>query len=563
MERLELLESHVSSGNKKVRNQFRREVPAIEGECSCYRQEKRTAKTFEQRLISSCEHVMYSPWLPCNVTAVTSQSLRRGSSRVDMSLVHLASALGYSDLIRHLITWRRQNPSIILEVEVDPFSCDHNECTPLMWSMARGHRDTSLQLLRWNKSPINLCNKQGVSPLEAARKNGHHKLADEIEQLVKDLSAGTEPPLSPVLIHRLTDQQIPPHGNDQSSRQSGVCCIHSGCLHPRPSLGSKRASLSRETSLDPAFDPGFTSADESQEEEDDDGLDTSGDVSGSGISSQRSSFDANDSSEGLLDTNEQVLSFAEHIIAAMPDRIKGDAGESGCRRHKDSDGKHEGPSVCSQACKGMVAEELMFEFTELSYRSHVTSSPASSLCQHSPASCNTESPSPPPTTEDLCEFFGAGRIMHKEFSSLTLSDQEQRELYDAARTIQKAYRVYKGRKRQEEEKERLAAVLIQSYYRKYKQYVCYKQMTRAAQVIQNQFRSYCSKRFKKSSSCGDSGSGYENSSFSSASSSLSHSSSSLLLDHGSLLTLQTPDRKRIDCPAGTKYASPTFPDHMT
>ena len=86
--------------------------------------------------------------------------------------------------------------------------------------------------------------------------------------------------------------------------------------------------------------------------------------------------------------------------------------------------------------------------------------------------------------------------MQKEFSSLTLSDQEQRELYEAAKTIQKAYRVYKGRKRQEQEKERSAAILIQSYYRRYKQYVYYKQMTRAAQVIQNQFRNYCSKRFK-------------------------------------------------------------------
>ena len=53
---------------------------------------------------------------------------------------------------------------------------------------------------------------------------------------------------------------------------------------------------------------------------------------------------------------------------------------------------------------------------------------------------------------------------------MTLSDHEQRELYEAAKTIQKAYRSYVGRKRAEEqEKERAAAVIIQNYYRRYKQ----------------------------------------------------------------------------------------------
>lgn len=113
------------------------------------------------------------------------------------------------------------------------------------------------------------------------------------------------------------------------------------------------------------------------------------------------------------------------------------------------------------------------------------------------------SPSPPPTTQDFTEFLQASNSTPKpfeaDFSNLTLTDKEQRELYEAAKCIQKAYRSYKGRKKlEEQDKERSAAVVIQNYYRRYKQYAYYRQMTHAALVIQNGYRSYCeNKRFKK------------------------------------------------------------------
>lgn len=68
--------------------------------------------------------------------------------------------------------------------------------------------------------------------------------------------------------------------------------------------------------------------------------------------------------------------------------------------------------------------------------------------------------------------------LQDQFSGLTafidnfsfIADREQRELYEAAKIIQKAYRSYKGRKiAEEQEKERAAAILIQNYYRRYKQ----------------------------------------------------------------------------------------------
>lgn len=130
--------------------------------------------------------------------------------------------------------------------------------------------------------------------------------------------------------------------------------------------------------------------------------------------------------------------------------------------------------------------EFNFEFSDYGYRYHDAGTPCSSLSPassgplQSPASYSIPpdppmgSPSPPPTTQDFTEFFQASSTTPKpfeaDFSNLTLTDREQRELYEAAKCIQKAYRSYKGRKKMEEQdKERTAAIVIQNYYRRYKQ----------------------------------------------------------------------------------------------
>lgn len=510
-----------------------------------------------------CSHVMSSPWLPCNVTTVTTQSLRSGSSHTDMSLLHLSAALGYYKLIRFLIRWRVENPSIILEVEVDAFSFDANECTPLMWAVARGHREAALLLLRWNKGALNLCNKQGLSPITIGKKRGFESLVKDVEQLQKDLLSGVATsslddiinnnnsvPLSSLHCDHLScsssaavsasqESEGVINGSHQQQHHqlhepSGLQCNHGflstssstrkaslsrpplpspSSVFPPPSSCQNRprvyycpghcrdssSSLSfirKSSSCDTGVELGFDSDTDEDDDEDDEDLE----VARNCLSSQRNSFGNSDCpNDILLDTNEQVLSFAEHVIAAIPDRIKSEVNSMDSEAYEVMAGGDSDDS-------GQVRDDFSsLEFSDMSYRSTgqrtPNSSPSSSYL-HSPGSMNTntESPSPPPSTADLCEFFSStGRIaMQKEFSSLTLSDQEQRELYEAAKTIQKAYRVYKGRKRQEQEKERQAAILIQSYYRRYRQYIYYKQMTRAAQVIQHQFRNYCSKRFKKS-----------------------------------------------------------------
>ncbi|XP_018574381.1 calmodulin-binding transcription activator 2 isoform X1 [Anoplophora glabripennis] len=211
----------------------------------------------------------------------------------------------------------------------------------------------------------------------------------------------------------------------------------------------------------------------------------------------------------------RVLTLAEQIIAAMPDRIKNESEDmllDSSPGPPDTLQTNDGLSdvfmepLLDQSSSSFESTEFNFEFSDNNYRYYDVGtpcsslSPASSSCLQSPCSFTLDSPSPPPTTADFCEFLQAsGTVFEKDFSNLTLSDREQRELYEAAKIIQKAYRSYKGRQQQEQDKERAAAVVIQNYYRRYKQYAYYKQMTHAAMVIQNGFRSYCEhKRFKKS-----------------------------------------------------------------
>ncbi|KAM9260184.1 LOW QUALITY PROTEIN: calmodulin-binding transcription activator 2-like [Morus bassanus] len=127
---------------------------------------------------------------------------------------------------------------------------------------------------------------------------------------------------------------------------------------------------------------------------------------------------------------------------------------------------------------------------------------AEAPCRGSPGV--PEKPPPPPSAAGWAEFLNASGGARGEgaVALLTLSDQEQHELYEAARLVQGAYRKYRGRRLKEPE---MAAAVIQRCYRKYKQltwialkFALYQRMTRAAILIQSKFRSYAEqKRFQR------------------------------------------------------------------
>ena len=126
----------------------------------------------------------------------------------------------------------------------------------------------------------------------------------------------------------------------------------------------------------------------------------------------------------------------------------------------------------------------------------------------------------PPSTAELNEFFTATSLdptstglEAEDFSQLTLTDNEQRELYEAAKVIHSAYKKSGDGNENNTNLSHLAesststdlsqdieaAVTIQKYFRRYKTFMYYRQMNEAATRIQAQFRAYSEhKRFRRS-----------------------------------------------------------------
>ncbi|KAJ8675931.1 hypothetical protein QAD02_011717, partial [Eretmocerus hayati] len=417
------------------------------------------AAHLEERLVAYCQDAVVRPWRN------GAEPLQSGGP----TLLHLAAGLGYSRLACALLHWRAENPSCVLDAEVDALRQDAAGLTPLAWACAAGHADTARILYRWNAMALRVRDCRNRSATELAAENGHGAIAEELNCL-------------------------------ETRRQDER-------LFLRPASPSPRRP-SQDSGLDLALcnSPLLDNMDLLQDDDSALGL------------GQQGIDNAPSPSESVGEEDARVLTLAEQIIAALPERIK--------REQCDSDSASSPPTL--PPLEDALMEQMPLDSGELfdSYRdcsggaaSVSDADPDASPSSPSSSCLSPDSPSPPPPSgSDFCDFLqlqlqladsgvgsassvssncstdkciasaaisatsscsqsgdvggvsgGMGCGGEADLSRLTLSDREQRELYQAARMIQKAYRSYKGRQRQEEA-ERHAAVLIQQYYRRHKQY---------------------------------------------------------------------------------------------
>eukprot|EP00111_Clytia_hemisphaerica_P007587 TCONS_00022053-protein len=325
-----------------------------------------------------------------------------------MTVLHLASALGYLKLIQLLMNWVESNPNKIIQVEACPTCVDQFSLVPIMWASAKGHFTTTCVLHQWAESTIELKDACGCTSLSLAMESGHESLVEYLGRLIK------------------------------------------------------KSTISRENSMNQEQ---FSSS-----------LSTSFGNPGSVSSTSTSISNVDDSSPRTLG---KTLAFIQSMLNEQMDDLN----------HAEDEEDDDASLFAAHN-----------EFVNTRQRS-VTDESVASTSQHSPASPAQNALQSPfnrqmRETAEFCEFFYKAKKIEKDFAELTLTDQEQEELYRAANVIQTAYKAYKERRKQRDQ-EFSSATLIQSYYRRYKQYAAFKKMQKGAVLIQNQYRAHREKSKKK------------------------------------------------------------------
>ncbi|XP_073759499.1 calmodulin-binding transcription activator 1 isoform X11 [Callorhinus ursinus] len=447
---------------------------------------------FENRVVVVCEKMMSRACWAKSKHLIHSKTFR------GMTLLHLAAAQGYATLIQTLIKWRTKHAdSIDLELEVDPLNVDHFSCTPLMWACALGHLEAAVVLYKWDRRAISIPDSLGRLPLGIARSRGHVKLAECLEHLQRDEQAqlGQNPRIHcPPSEEPNTDSWMTQwHSETITSPEipKGVTVIASTnpvqvTGNPKGTSVGKDATPSQVRPREPMSVLMMANRE----------------VVNSEMGSYRDSAGSAECSQPMDDIQVNMMTLAEHIIEATPDRIKQESfvpTEPSALERADTATIS---STMSWLASYLADVDRVPSATQIrsAYNEPLTPSSNTSLSPvGSPVSeIAFEKPSLP-SAADWSEFLSASTSekVENEFAQLTLSDHEQRELYEAARLVQTAFRKYKGRPLREQQE--VAAAVIQRCYRKYKQYALYKKMTQAAILIQSKFRSYYEqKKFQQS-----------------------------------------------------------------
>uniref|UniRef100_A0A2R9ALX1 Calmodulin-binding transcription activator 2 n=1 Tax=Pan paniscus TaxID=9597 RepID=A0A2R9ALX1_PANPA len=425
------------------------------------------------------------------------ERLAHGSPFRGMSLLHLAAAQGYARLIETLSQWRSvETGSLDLEQEVDPLNVDHFSCTPLMWACALGHLEAAVLLFRWNRQALSIPDSLGRLPLSVAHSRGHVRLARCLEELQRQ-EPSVEPPfaLSPPSSSPDTGLSSVSSPSELSDGTFSVTSAYSSAPDGSPPPAPLPASeMTMEDMAPGQLSSGVPEAPLLL-------MDYEATNSKGPLSSLPALPPASDDGAAPEDADSpravdvipvDMISLAKQIIEATPERIK----------REDFVGLPEAGASMRERTGAVGLSETMSWLA--SYLENVDHFPSSTPPSELPFERGRLAVPSAPSWAEFLSASTSGK-MESDFALLTLSDHEQRELYEAARVIQTAFRKYKGRRLKEQQE--VAAAVIQRCYRKYKQvrpfslksFALYKKMTQAAILIQSKFRSYYEqKRFQQS-----------------------------------------------------------------
>ncbi|CAH0398498.1 unnamed protein product [Chilo suppressalis] len=449
---------------------------------------------FEERLVTFCRSLS-------SRSTGTSEGFTTDPGEEGSTILHLTAALGYTKLTTVLLRWKQDDSSLALEKEVNLGARDNENCTPLMVASAAGHVETAVVLARWSAGTR--CEAGARHAATAARRAGHSRLAALLDRI------HPPPPRDGVFLR--------PHSLSQKGRAGSL----ESNLVKRPSIdsGINMADAFRSSSAIDKSDGSSArwersmslplDSDNSEDSLGDSKIGRRMDLALCETASRRATsplIDVEALSDGSPpasppppprkgEQDDRVFTLAEQIIAAMPERIKNESSSllSGCGLEGSSASGEDTLMVPLLDDATTFNTEFSFEFCDNTYRYCGGSTPCSSGSVSPGSALSPPPPSPRPATAaapsaTLQEFLNATT----HFSSLTLNDREQRELYSAAITIQKAYRQYRGRQLQR--RAAAAAITIQNCYRRYKQFAYLKQMHAAATVIQRGYRSMRERR---------------------------------------------------------------------
>ncbi|XP_056673673.1 calmodulin-binding transcription activator 2 isoform X5 [Monodelphis domestica] len=401
-----------------------------------------------------------------------------------MSLLHLAAAQGYARLIETLSQWRTMEAeSLDLEQEVDPLNVDHFSCTPLMWACALGHLEAAVLLFRWNHQALHIPDSLGRLPLTVAHSRGHVQLARCLEELQRqEASVKPLPTPSPSSASPDTGLSSVSSPSELSDGTFSVTSAYSNAPDSSPpsaplpiSEGAVEVTQSSQSSHGlPELPSVFMDYKDSSPK----GLPlppsphstVETPIQGYGASSK--GIDCHQAVDVL---QVDMISLAKQIVEATPERIK----------QEDFGSVPMAGGSLQEQVGAMGLNETMSWLA--SYLENVDHLP--NLPQHSRKLPLEQGHLAVPPAPSWAEFLGASANgkMESDFALLTLSDHEQRELYEAGRVIQTPFRKYKFALYK---KMTQAAILIQSKFRSYYEQKRFQQSRRAAVLIQQHYRSY-------------------------------------------------------------------------